>query len=86
MCNFSIGSLRQTDSRSFLASQPGQFCEFQANERPERKKKKEKKRWIRLSWWHKLLLPAFRKQTQAGFCEFEASLVYIVSPRTARTT
>ena len=30
------------------------------------------------------LIPALRKQRQADLCEFEASLVYIASSRTAR--
>ena len=29
-------------------------------------------------WWHILLIPALGKQRQAEFCEFKASLVYIV--------
>jgi len=35
-------------------------------------------------WWHKLLIPALKRQRKADFeFEFEASLVYIVSSRTA---
>ena len=36
------------------------------------------------SVWHRPLIPALRRQTQADLCEFEASLVYRVSSRTAR--
>lgn len=32
------------------------------------------------------MIPALRKQRQADFCESEASLVYVASFRTARTT
>ena len=32
------------------------------------------------------LIPALRRQRQADLCEFEASLVYIASSRTARAT
>ena len=32
------------------------------------------------------MVPALRKPRQADLCEFEASLVYRVSSRTARTT
>jgi hypothetical protein len=30
------------------------------------------------------LVPALRRQRQADLCEFKSSLVYIMSPRTAR--
>ena len=33
-----------------------------------------------------LLIPAFRRQKQMNLCEFETSLVYRVSSRTAKTT
>jgi hypothetical protein len=33
-----------------------------------------------------LLIPAFRRQRQVDLCEFEVSLVYTVSSRTARAT
>ena len=32
--------------------------------------------WV---WWHMALIPALRSQRQTDLCEFEASLVYIVS-------
>ena len=32
--------------------------------------------WV---WWHIALIPALRSQRQTDLCEFEASLVYIVS-------
>jgi hypothetical protein len=35
-------------------------------------------------WWYTLLTPALRRQRQADVCEFEASLVYIVSFRTSQ--
>ena len=35
-------------------------------------------------WWHTPLILALGSQTQADLCEFEASLVYKVSSRTAR--
>jgi hypothetical protein len=31
-------------------------------------------------WWYKSLFPALRRQRQADLYEFEASLVYILSP------
>ena len=34
--------------------------------------------------WCPPLIPALRRQRQSDFCEFEASLVYIISFRTAR--
>jgi hypothetical protein len=37
------------------------------------------------AWWHTPLIPAFWRQRQA-ISEFEASLVYKVSSRTARAT
>ena len=36
------------------------------------------------AWRHTPLIPALRRQRQANLCEFEASLVYKVSSRTAR--
>jgi hypothetical protein len=36
-------------------------------------------------WWHTPLIPALGRQRQA-ISEFEASLVYRVSPRTSRAT
>jgi len=35
-------------------------------------------------WWYMTLIPALRRQRQVELCEFEASLVYRVSSRTAR--
>jgi hypothetical protein len=35
-------------------------------------------------WWCSPLIPALRRQKQADLCEFESSLVYRVSSRTAR--
>ena len=35
-------------------------------------------------WWHTPLTPAFRRQKQEDLSEFEVSLVYRVSSRTAR--
>jgi hypothetical protein len=35
-------------------------------------------------WWLTLLIPAFKRQRQVDLCEFEASLVYKMSSRTAR--
>ena len=37
-------------------------------------------------WWRMLLIPELWKQRQVAFCEFEASLVYTVSSKTARST
>ena len=37
-------------------------------------------------WWHTPLVPALRRQRQENLCEFEASLAYKASSRTARTT
>jgi hypothetical protein len=34
-------------------------------------------------WWHLPLIPPLRRQSQVDLCEFEASLVYIVSSSTA---
>ena len=34
-------------------------------------------------WWHTPLIPALGKQRQVDLCEFEASLVYRASSRTA---
>ena len=36
-------------------------------------------------WWHMFLILALGSQRQVDLCEFEASLVYIESSRTART-
>lgn len=36
--------------------------------------------------WCKPLIPAVRRQGQAGLCEFEVSLVYSTNSRTARDT
>ena len=40
-------------------------------------------RWL---WWRMPLFPGLGRQRQADLCEFEASLVYRMSSRTARTT
>ena len=37
-------------------------------------------------WWRTPLIPAPRKQRQMDVCEFEASLFYRVSSRTAKNT
>ena len=37
-------------------------------------------------WWCMSLIPVLRRQRQADFCEFEASLIYRVSSRTVRAT
>ena len=34
--------------------------------------------------WHTVLIPEFKRQRQVDFCEFEISLVYIVSSRPVR--
>lgn len=34
-------------------------------------------------WLQIALIPSFRKQRQGNLCDFKASLVYVVSPRTA---
>ena len=39
-----------------------------------------------LTWWYMSLFPAPRRQKQADCYEFKASLVYIVSSRTAKAT
>ena len=44
-----------------------------------------KKQWGSRTWWHRSLVPALRRQRQTDLCEFEASLAYKVSSRTART-
>lgn len=41
---------------------------------------------IDLSWWSTPLIPAFQRQRQVDLSYFMASLVYIVSSRTTRTT
>jgi hypothetical protein len=45
-------------------------------------------KWLRnlktgWSWWRKPLIPALVRQRQADPCEFEASLIYRVTFRTA---
>jgi hypothetical protein len=35
--------------------------------------------WV---WWHTPWIPSLRKQRQEDLCEFETSLVYIMSSRT----
>jgi hypothetical protein len=37
-------------------------------------------------WWHLPLIPALGRQRQEDLCKFQASLIYIVSFRTARDT
>ena len=37
-------------------------------------------------WWYTSLVPALGRQRQGDLCEFEASLVYRASSRTARAT
>ena len=37
-------------------------------------------------WWFKPLIPKLKRQRQVDLCEFEASLVYKSSSRTARAT
>jgi hypothetical protein len=49
------------------------------------KKKKKKKAVLSQVWWCTPLIPALGRQRQA-ISEFEASLVYRVSSRTARAT
>lgn len=39
-----------------------------------------------LAWWCTPLILPFRKQRQMILCEFEASVVYIESPKIARNT
>ena len=36
---------------------------------------------LSLTWWHILLILLLGRQKQADLCEFEDSLVYIVSPK-----
>jgi hypothetical protein len=38
------------------------------------------------TWWHTPFIPAFKRERQVGLHEFEASLVCIVSSRTAEAT
>jgi hypothetical protein len=38
------------------------------------------------AWWCTPIFPALGRQRQEDLCEFEASLDYIVSSRTARAT
>ena len=41
-------------------------------------------KWV---WWHTpLITPALRRQRWADLCEFETSLIYRVSSRTAKAT
>jgi hypothetical protein len=42
-----------------------------------------KKRWLNWSWLDMPLIPAFQRQRQVYLLEYEASLVYIISSRTA---
>jgi hypothetical protein len=46
-------------------------------------KKKIKKEMVQ-AWWPTPLIPAPRKQRQAGICEFKANLISIVRSRPAR--
>jgi hypothetical protein len=76
---------------------PGLGREYQAsqacNDLAEPCHKKQKKKSLRQEietrtqskgWWRTPLIPALWKQRQADLCEFEASLIYRVSSRTAR--
>ena len=47
---------------------------------------KSKNVLVVVQWWHTPLIPALGRPRQADLCEFEASLVYRVSSRTARDT
>lgn len=44
----------------------------------------QKKSFLSWTWWHTPLIPSLRKQSQADFCEFKASLVCVVSFRSVR--
>jgi hypothetical protein len=37
-------------------------------------------------WWFKPLIPKLKRQRQVDLCEFEASLISIMSSKSARTT
>jgi hypothetical protein len=53
------------------------------NKNPENKNKKSKKQKS-IRWWYMPLIPALERQKQVDLWEFETSLVYRTSSRTAR--
>jgi len=46
----------------------------------------QKRKHLGQAWWCTPLIPALRRQRHTDLYEFEASLIYIVSSRTVRTT
>jgi hypothetical protein len=45
-----------------------------------------KNKQTKRTYWHTPLMPVLGRQRLADLCEFEASMVYIGSSRTARAT
>jgi hypothetical protein len=82
----SVASLRVGSNNNLSCEQTWRLCIINCLFKCIKHTKKDTKDLRRgRVWWHMPLIPALGRQRQADF-EFEASLVYRVSSRTARAT